>query len=315
MAVPENRVQKLKYLRIKETDGTIYGDIPLAIDAENVTMQNKNDLQSTVGDIDYTVEDDITTNLRRLKQDVQNINNSIQNLDINVDSELSETSTHPVENRAIYQSLQQAIASLSLHRPQILFDTKDNWNQQYDLIGKKDTVYIYTDYKEDDQGNPVAGIKIGDGNAYLIDAPFITEAVSNIKIDSELSSISKNPLENQAIHAALSNLAQSLSLNRPEVLFNTKEGWSLQGNLVGKENTIYVYTNYQKDEDNHDIAGIKIGDGNAYLIDLPFLDTLYLAHIQNNNIHITEEERRRWNEKVRCFYSLTDEETLIFTTN
>ena len=48
MAIPRERVQKLKYLRIKETDGTIYGDIPLAIDAENVTMENQKDLQRTI---------------------------------------------------------------------------------------------------------------------------------------------------------------------------------------------------------------------------------------------------------------------------
>ena len=314
MAVPKGRVQKLKYLRIKETDGTIYGDIPLAIDAENVTMQNKNDLQSTIGDIDYTVEDDITTNLRRLKQDVQNINNNIQNLDIDIDSELSETSTRPVENRAIYQSLQQAIANLSLHRPQILFDTKDNWDEQYNLIGQKDTIYIYTDYKEDDQGNKIAGVKIGDGNAYLIDAPFITEAISNVEIDSELSSTSTNPLENRAVHEALSQLADSLSLNRPQVFFNTKERWNLQSQLVSQKNAIYVYTNYQQDEDGKNIAGIKIGDGEAYLIDLPFLDTLYLEHINDNNIHITDEERQFWNNKVRCYYSLTENETVVFTT-
>ena len=317
MAVPENRVQKLKYLRIKETDGTIYGDIPLAIDAENVTMQNKNDLQATIGDIDYVVQDDITTNLRNLKQNVQEINNNIQNLQINieVDSELSNTSTNPVENRAIYQSIQSAIDSLRLNRPEIFFNTKQGWNQQNELIGQENTVYVYTNYKEDEQGNNIAGIKIGDGSTYLIDAPFITSAIAaNIEIDQELLTISINPLENGATEEVLANLIESLKLNRPEVFFNTKEGWNLQSQLIGQINTIYVYTNYQQDEQGKNIAGIKIGDGKAYLVDLPFLDTLYFKHINDDNIHVTSAEKQFWNNKMRCYYSLTQDEALVFTT-
>lgn len=317
MAVPKGRVQKLKYLRIKETDGTIYGDIPLAIDAQNVSMENKHNLQDTIGDINWKTQGNITENLKRLDKNIKNINENIQNLDINIDidSSLSSTSTNPVENRAIYNVIQETIRNLSLNRPEIFFNTKEGWNRQFQLIGQKNTIYVYTDYKEDENGRQIAGIKIGDGNAYLIDLPFLTEGVSNIQVDSELSSVSTNPLENRAVHEALSQLADSLSLNRPQVFFNTKEGWNLQSQLISQKNTIYVYTNYQKDENGENIAGIKIGDGEAYLIDLPFLDTLYLEHIKNNNIHITDSERQFWNNKVRCYYSLTEDETVVFTTN
>ena len=51
-----NKLERLKYLRILQEDGSFYGDIPLAIDARNVSMQNKFDLQSTVGDINYKEE-------------------------------------------------------------------------------------------------------------------------------------------------------------------------------------------------------------------------------------------------------------------
>ena len=33
-----NKLERLKYLRILEEDGSYYGDIPLAIDAHNVSM-------------------------------------------------------------------------------------------------------------------------------------------------------------------------------------------------------------------------------------------------------------------------------------
>ena len=133
-------------------------------------------------------------------------------------------------------------------------------------------------------------------------------------IDSEISSTSVNPLENRAIHRAIAQAVESLQLHRPEVYFNTVAGWAAQSSLVGQANTIYVYTDYQEDEDGNQIAGIKIGDGNAYLIDKPFLDTIYWEHVNDTDVHITAEERAFWNNKVRCFYSLTDNETVVFTT-
>lgn len=72
-----NKLERLKYLRILQEDGSFYGDIPLAIDAHNVSMQNKFDLQSTVGDINYKEEQDITTNLRKIKNKIEGIDESL----------------------------------------------------------------------------------------------------------------------------------------------------------------------------------------------------------------------------------------------
>lgn len=133
-------------------------------------------------------------------------------------------------------------------------------------------------------------------------------------VDSEISSTSTNPLENRAIHRAIAQAVESLQLHRPEIYFNTTAGWNAQNTLVGALNTIYIYTDYQEDEEGNAIAGIKIGDGNAYLIDKPFLDTIYYGHINDTDIHITAEEREFWNNKVRCYYSLLEDETVVFTT-
>ena len=62
------------------------------------------------------------------------------------------------------------------------------------------------------------------------------------------------------------------------------------------------------------IPGIKIGDGLAYLIDLPFTDSELIDHINNTTIHVTAEEKNFWNNKNRVFISPQDEENLIFTT-
>ena len=134
-------------------------------------------------------------------------------------------------------------------------------------------------------------------------------------IDSELSDTSTNPLENKAIHEAIARAVEKLELRTPEIKVGTKAEWDAQNTLIGAKNTIYIYTDYQKDENNKNLAGIKVGDGAAYLIDAPFIDSIYFDHVQDTDIHITAEERNKWNDKVRCYYSLTDSETLVFTTN
>ena len=51
-------------------------------------------------------------------------------------------------------------------------DTTANWNAQPQLVGKRGHLYIYKDYTVID-GVEVPAFKVGDGSAYLIDAPFV----------------------------------------------------------------------------------------------------------------------------------------------
>lgn len=97
------------------------------------------------------------------------------------------------------------------------------------------------------------------------------------------------------------------------VEYNTVAGWNSARTLVARKGYIYVYSDYMKDQDDRDIPGFKVGDGSTYLIDLPFVDELYLQHIRDNVRHITQQEREFWNNKVRCYISETDNHNLIFT--
>ena len=55
----------------------------------------------------------------------------------------------------------------------VLTDTTANWNAQLQFIPQAGDIIVYTDHsqKEDGAGNiiEIPGVKIGDGNAYLID--------------------------------------------------------------------------------------------------------------------------------------------------
>lgn len=118
-------------------------------------------------------------------------------------------------------------------------------------------------------------------------------------------------LDKEGLAYFFSKLKVYMSSKYLPVLFDTTEHWNNQTSLISEKNTLYVYTDYMTDE-NLTIPGFKLGDGKAYLIDLPFTDKVYYDHIRDQVIHITEEERILWNNKVSCELSDVNKENLIF---
>lgn len=74
------------------------------------------------------------------------------------------------------------------------------------------------------------------------------------------------------------------------VAVKTTEEWQSVTEVVSKKGEVYVYSDYAQDEQGNNIPGFKIGDGNAYIIDLPFA-TL-------PDLRISNEDIARWNGKV-----------------
>jgi hypothetical protein len=98
------------------------------------------------------------------------------------------------------------------------------------------------------------------------------------------------------------------------VLYATTETWNSQPQLVSAKGFVYIYADYRQNDQGQNIAAMKVGDGNAYLIDMPFIDELLYDHIADNVRHITQQEREFWNNKVRCYIDPTNDNNLIFTT-
>ncbi len=99
------------------------------------------------------------------------------------------------------------------------------------------------------------------------------------------------------------------------VFSNTKENWNAQSTLISKKGAIQIYTNYTQDEEGNDIPAFKVGDGMAQLIDIPFSEEKFYEHIEDTEIHITQEEREFWNNKVRNYIDSSEPETLVYTIN
>ena len=76
------------------------------------------------------------------------------------------------------------------------------------------------------------------------------------------------------------------------VVVHTTEEWAELGRVVSIKGCWYVYSDYRQEEDPEtheikDIPATKIGDGMAYIVDLPFA-----------TIPITQEEVNKWNNYI-----------------
>lgn len=101
------------------------------------------------------------------------------------------------------------------------------------------------------------------------------------------------------------------------ILIDTTEHWNAKPQYVPPKGCIVIYSD-RTVIDGVNYAGIKAGDGLAYLIDMPFVgDDVAVRimdvvnnHITNTNIHVTPEEKNYWNNKLD---SELDGENLILS--
>ena len=90
---------------------------------------------------------------------------------------------------------------------------------------------------------------------------------------------------------------------------DTTQHWNEARGFVPLAGEVIIYTDYKtirKEIDgemiNVHIPGVKIGDGQAYVQDLPFVDTelrdRLMDHINNQDLHVTLQEKLFWNNKL-----------------
>ena len=107
---------------------------------------------------------------------------------------------------------------------------------------------------------------------------------------------------------------------------DTTAHWNSARGFVPLEGELILYMDGRKelrDGVEVNVPTIKIGDGLAYVQDLPFVDedtrTELLDHINNLLIHVSSTDRHFWNDKVNIddvYEQLNEEledETLVFS--
>ncbi len=91
--------------------------------------------------------------------------------------------------------------------------------------------------------------------------------------------------------------------------------WNERTTFIPNKGDIIIYLD-KRNVNGVNIPGIKIGDGLAYGIDLPFVgDEIaadLLSHINNTTVHITAAERAKWNNKINCENEITNETLVLF---
>lgn len=109
---------------------------------------------------------------------------------------------------------------------------------------------------------------------------------------------------------------------------NIKKGttayWNAQVGLIPADGDIIIYTDYETitktspvsgTQITEDVPGIKVGTGNAYVQDLAFVGEkerdILLSHVQDSDIHVTTQDKERWDNKLNCSEEVINE-TLIF---
>lgn len=104
------------------------------------------------------------------------------------------------------------------------------------------------------------------------------------------------------------------------VVAKTKSQWDIDGLTTSEPGVLYVTTDYRtitKDDTTYEVPAFKLGDGNGYIIDLPYMtvdEQTFLNHVNDRVVHITQSEREYWNNKNRCEIDENDPECLVITT-
>ena len=78
---------------------------------------------------------------------------------------------------------------------EVFYNTTAYWNSQPQFIPIRGCIYVYSDHEQDDQGNNIPGVKIGDGTSYLIDMPFADKKYAE-HIANTLLHVSANDRQN-----------------------------------------------------------------------------------------------------------------------
>ena len=139
-----------------------------------------------------------------------------------------------------------------------------------------------------------------------------------INLQQLKTSLQSIPLPTQV--SELFNDAGYITSSQIPVESNTKSYWTSQISYVPAKGTIIIYEDYATNSDNENVPNFKVGDGNAFVVDLPFvaddLREAFQTHVNDTTIHVTPQEKSSWNDKVRCYIDGNiSYENLIFTTN
>ena len=102
-------------------------------------------------------------------------------------------------------------------------------------------------------------------------------------------------------------LTSPVPFGMAKLSIDTSAHWAERLDYVPAKGEIIVYSDRRTINDVP-YPGIKIGDGNAYVVDLPFagddtsniITDIIESHINDTVIHVSSSDRDNWNRKISC---------------
>ena len=134
----------------------------------------------------------------------------------------------------------------------------------------------------------------------------------------DLRDESKIPMSEKGIPNGIATLDENGSIPQSQIYNSIRYGktidWDSDLSFIPQKGQIIVYTDRGKVQNGDkvvDVPGFKVGDGLAYLVDLPFVGDdqtqtimgLLRIHEQNTDIHVTLAEKEFWNNKLNYTFS------------
>ena len=158
-------------------------------------------------------------------------------------------------------------------------------------------------------GEPTAPTpEVGDDSERIATTEFVQDVVA-------AKENTKYEISREGEYIILAGTDESISRAKLPFEYGAVSEWPGRAGEVSQQGMFYVYTDYSQDEHGVNIPAVKIGDGLAYIGDLPFTKADFLSHINDTTIHVTQQEKEFWNNKVRCYILQENNENLIFTTD
>ena len=118
--------------------------------------------------------------------------------------------------------------------------------------------------------------------------------------------------ENPKFYLELEGLKKYDALLKKHIpIFVTPDKVEIMKSIKPELGQLVIFTNLRErtksDGTTITSAGIIVGDGIKTIEQLPFIDWFYWDHINDKKIHVTEEQKTFWDNKISCD---VDDETL-----
>lgn len=108
------------------------------------------------------------------------------------------------------------------------------------------------------------------------------------------------------------------------IKINTTAYWNAIQGFIPENGEIIIYSDYKSITKTSPISGeeiivpvpsVKVGTGNAYVQDLAFVDEWYrdllLEHVADTAIHVSAQDRVKWNNKINCGDAVENENLIL----